>query len=338
MRRCRSRPGRSCAARSHCRASGLQYCGRVELEYFTLHRFISRAAQKGYRDLEPRGWYIEDTALQGAKSNNAAVRRHLKQSGIPVENSKGEWGHGQHELNVRYADILTMADRHVIYKQCLKEVADQQGISVTFMAKFAADGAGSSSHIHLSLWQDDANLFAGDLAFGPVQCSDLFRWFLGGWLHHLPEVMIFAPTINSYKRYQAGSWAPTRIAWSYDNRTAGFRVIGHGNSLRIESRVPGADCNPYLAYAAALASGLDGIENRIEPPDIFEGDIYAAEELPHVPRTLRDATDLFASGAFARRAFGDDVVDHYTHFFRVEQAAFDHAVTDWERRRYFERI
>ena len=321
---------------------GYQVAAASELEYFIFTDSYREAAQKGYRDLDPAGWYIEDYhALQGAREErfNAAVRRHLKHSGIPVENSKGEWGHGQHELNVRYADILTMADRHVIYKQCLKEVADQQGISVTFMAKFAADGAGSSSHLHLSLWQDDANVFTGDMTFGPVQCSELFRWFLGGWLHHLPEVMVFyAPTINSYKRYQAGSWAPTRIAWSYDNRTAGFRVIGHGNSLRIESRVPGADCNPYLAYAAALASGLDGIENRIEPPDIFEGDIYAAEELPHVPRTLRDATDLFASGAFARRAFGDDVVDHYTHFFRVEQAAFDHAVTDWERRRYFERI
>ena len=323
-------------------AAGYEVKAASELEYYLFSNSYHDADRKRFTDLEPAGWYIEDYhMLQGSRADafHGAARRHLKASGIPVENSKGEWGRGQHELNVQYADILTMADRHAIYKQCLKEVADQQGISVTFMAKFAADGAGSSSHIHLSLWQDDANLFAGDLTFGPVQCSDLFRWFLGGWLHHLPEVMVFyAPTINSYKRYQAGSWAPTRIAWSYDNRTAGFRVIGHGNSLRIESRVPGADCNPYLAYAAALASGLDGIENRIEPPAIFEGDIYAAAELPHVPRTLRDATDLFASGAFARRAFGDDVVDHYTHFFRVEQAAFDHAVTDWERRRYFERI
>jgi glutamine synthetase len=151
-------------------------------------------------------------------------------------------------------------------------------------------------------------------------------------------MVFYAPTINAYKRYQAGSWAPTRIAWSYDNRTAGFRVVGSGTSLRIESRVPGADCNPYLVYAAALAAGLDGIANQIEPPSIFEGDVYAAQDLPHVPTTLRDATDLFERSDFAQQAFGADVVEHYTHFFRMEQAAFDNAVTDWERKRYFERI
>jgi len=156
---------------------------------------------------------------------------------------------------------------------------------------------------------------------------------------HLPEMMVFyAPTINSYKRYQAGSWAPTRLAWSYDNRTAGFRVVGKGGSLRIECRVPGADCNPYLALAAALASGLSGIENQIEPPPIFEGDVYAAKGLPLVPRTLRDATDLFEKSDFAKRVFGEEVVEHYLHFYRTEQAGYDKAVTDWERQRYFERI
>ncbi len=151
--------------------------------------------------------------------------------------------------------------------------------------------------------------------------------------------MVFsAPTINSYKRYQTGSWAPTRIAWSHDNRTAGFRVVGHGGSLRIESRVPGADCNPYLVYAAALASGLDGIAKRIEPPDVFNGDIYAAQHLPRVPKTLRDATERFAESEFAKQTFGPAVVEHYTHFFQTEQAAFDNAVTDWERKRYFEQI
>jgi glutamine synthetase len=234
---------------------------------------------------------------------------------------------------------MTMADRHAIYKQCLKEVADQMGLSVTFMAKVDAGQAGSSCHIHLSLWNGERNVFPGETPLGPVLSSDIFRWFLGGWLHHLPDMMVFyAPTVNSYKRYQAGSWAPTRIAWSYDNRTAGFRVVGRGQSLRIESRVPGADCNPYLAYAAALFSGLDGIANRIEPPPVFEGDVYGAQELPHVPATLRDATDRFARSDFARRVLGDAVVEHYTHFFRVEQAAYDRAVTDWERRRYYERI
>lgn len=323
-------------------AQGFGTKAASELEYFLFTDSYKAAAAQGYRTLDPAGWYIEDYhILQGTREEafNGAVRRHLKASGIPIENSKGEWGLGQHELNVRYADVLTMADRHAIYKQCLKEVAEQLGVSVTFMAKYAADQAGSSSHVHLSLWQGEQNAFAGNEHFGPVQCSATFRWFLGGWLHHLPELMVFyAPTINSYKRYQTGSWAPTRIAWSHDNRTAGFRVVGHDRSLRIESRVPGADCNPYLIYAAALASGLDGIANQIEPPPVFTGDIYAAQHLPHVPKTLRHATDLFANSDFAKRAFGADVVEHYTHFFEVEQAAFDKAVTDWERKRYFERI
>lgn len=318
-----------------------------ELEYFIFNNSYKAADAQHYIGLEPAGWYIEDYhMLQGSRTEafNGAVRRYLKASGIPVENSKGEWGRGQHELNVHYADVLAMADRHAIYKQCLKEVADQQGISVTFMAKFAPNTAGSSSHIHLSLWAQDGegnarNAFAGDESLGPIRCSPIFRWFLGGWLAHVPELMVFyAPTINSYKRYQAGSWAPTRIAWSHDNRTAGFRVVGNGSALRIESRIPGADCNPYLAYTAALAAGLDGIRNQIEPPALFEGDVYQAQTLPHVPHTLREATELFAQSAFVRSALGDDVVDHYAHFYRTEQAAFDAAVTDWERRRYFERV
>jgi glutamine synthetase len=321
---------------------GFRAMAASELEYYIFRTSYRDAAASAFHNIEPAGWYIEDYhALQGAREEdfNGAVRRHLRRSGIPVENSKGEWGLGQHELNVRYADILTMADRHAIYKQCLKEVADSMGISVTFMAKYAENQAGSSCHVHLSLWNDQGNAFAGDKPIGPLHASDNFRWFLGGWLKHLPEMMVFyAPTINSYKRYQAGSWAPTRIAWSHDNRTAGFRIVGHDQSLRIESRVPGADCNPYLTFAAALLSGLDGIENQIEPPELFTGDVYAAQHLPHVPHTLRQATDLFSEGAFPRRVLGDNVVEHYTHFFRTEQAAFDKAVTDWERRRYFERI
>jgi glutamine synthetase len=258
---------------------------------------------------------------------------------VPVESSKGEWGLGQHELNVRYAPALEMADRHTVYKQCLKEVADQLGVSVSFMAKVAADRAGSSCHVHLSLWAGEQNAFAGDGTLGPIRCSDIFRWFLGGWIARAPEVMVFyAPTVNSYKRFVDASWAPTRLAWSHDNRTAGFRVVGEGNSLRIECRIPGADCNPYLAFAAALASGLDGIRSRTEPPPCFVGDIYAARDLPRVPYTLQQAVDSFASSAFARQVFGDEVVDHYTHFYKTEQAAYNTAVTDWERKRYFERI
>lgn len=313
-----------------------------ELEYYIYENSYRQAQQKNYTNLQPMGWYIEDYhLLQGAREEKftAAARYHLKHSGIPVENSKGEWGLGQHELNIRYAEALTMADRHAVFKQCCKEVADQLGLSVTFMAKPYSGQAGSSCHIHLSLWQGDSNAFAGDTSFGPVQGSDTFRWFLGGWMKHVPDIMVFlAPTINSYKRYEDGSWAPTRIAWSYDNRTAGFRVVGQGASLRIECRIPGADVNPYLAYAASLAAGLDGITNKIEPPDIFSGDVYAAQHLPRVPYTLPEAIDRFAVSEFAQQTFGEEVVAHYTHFFRTEQQAYNSAVTDWERQRYFERI
>lgn len=313
-----------------------------ELEYYVFEDSYKTAVHKNHHGLEPMGWYIEDYhMMQGAREEKftAAARRHLKQSGIPVENSKGEWGLGQHELNIRYADVLGMCDRHVIFKQCLKEIADQLGVSVTFMAKYAAGQAGSSCHIHLSLWDGDKNAFVGDQQVGPVLGSDTFRWFLGGWMAHVPEMMVFyAPTVNSYKRFEDGSWAPTRLAWSYDNRTAGFRVVGKGNSLRIECRIPGADCNPYLAYAAALASGLDGIANQIEPPPIFEGDVYAAQHLPRVPYTLHEAIDNLTNSPFPKQVFGEAVIDHYTHFFKTEQKAYDTAVTDWERKRYFERI
>lgn len=335
---------RSILRRQIERAAGLGYTPMAssELEYYIFQNGYRDAAGKGYKDLTPAGWYLEDYhVLQGTREEgfNAAARRHLKQSGIPVETSKGEWGLGQHELNVRYAEVLTMADRHVIFKQCLKEVADQMGISVTFMAKYAADQAGSSCHIHMSLWKKGQSAFAGKQRLGPVSCSETFRWFLGGWIAHVPDVMVFyAPTVNSYKRYQAGSWAPTRMAWSYDNRTAGFRVVGEGDSLRIECRIPGADCNPYLAFAAALASGLDGIEKKTEPPPIFEGDVYAAQHLPRVPGTLREATDLFEKSAFVKGFLGEEVAEHYAHFYRTEQEAYDKAVTDWERKRYFERI
>jgi glutamine synthetase len=189
------------------------------------------------------------------------------------------------------------------------------------------------------LWKDGRNAFPGKQEFGRAKGSDVFKYFLGGWIAHVPDVMVFyAPTVNSYKRYIDASWAPTRLAWSYDNRTAGFRVVGEGPSLRIECRIPGADCNAYLALAASLASGLDGIANRIEPPECFIGDIYAAKNLPRVPYTLEQAVEQFAKSEFARRAFGDDVVEHYAHFYRTEAAAYNRAVTDWERKRYFERI
>jgi len=306
----------------------------TELEHYLFTNTFRQAAQLDYRNLEPAGWYLEDYhILQGTRTEgfHAAARRHLKNSGVPVETSKGEWGKGQHELNIRYAEVLDMADRHAIFKQALKEIAESMGMSVTFMAKFAADGAGSSCHIHFSLWRDKKNAFTGQ--------SDTFKHFLGGWIAHVPDVMVFyAPTVNSYKRYVDGSWAPTRMAWSMDNRTAGFRVVGSGQSLRIECRIPGADCNPYLALAASLASGLDGIKNKIKPPEVFVGDIYQARNLPRVPYTLSQALETFENSKFVKAAFGAEVVEHYSHFYRTEAAAFDKAVTDWERRRYFERI
>lgn len=322
--------------------SGCAAMAASELEHYLFRTSYKDAAASGHRTLQPAGWYVEDYhALQGARTEDfhARARRHLAASGVPVENSKGEWGLGQHELNVRYAEALAMADRHVVFKQCMKELADQLGVSVTFMAKPFADQAGSSCHVHLSLWKDGVNAFAGKEPLGGVACSDLFRWFLAGWIERTAELMPFyAPTINSYKRYQSASWAPTRLAWSRDNRTAGFRVVGEGASLRIECRIPGADANPYLAFAAAIASGLDGIARKQEPPPAFEGDLYAARALPHVPRTLREALADFEASAFAKQAFGADVVEHYARFYRTECDAWDKAVTDWERTRYFERI
>jgi glutamine synthetase len=318
--------------------------GASELEYFIFDESYSDARSKHYHDLKMFSKYIEDYhILQGTREEvlNASARKHLSLSGVPVEFSKGEWGPGQHEINIRYAELLTMSDRHSVYKQCLKELADQLGLSITFMAKFDHTLAGSGCHVHVSLWDPSGehSLFSGSKQIGLIQGSDNFRWFLGGCIAHVPDVMPFyAPTVNSYKRYQAGSWAPTRLAWSYDNRTAGFRVVGHDQSLRIECRIPGADANPYLLYAALLASGLDGIRNKIEPPEIFTGDIYSAKDLPLVPLSLREAIIGFKQSDFARKAFGDEVIEHYAHFFETEQELFDKAVTDWERKRYFEQI
>jgi glutamine synthetase len=285
---------------------------------------------------------IEDYhILQGTKEEFVIgdIRSHLERSGIPVESSKGEWGPGQQEIGLRYANALEMADRHVLYKHAAKEIAWKHGVAVTFMAKWDERYAGSSCHIHMSLW--DANgkkaMFDGNEQLGSVKCSQTFRWFLGGWMKHIRELFAFyAPYPASYKRYVAGSFAPTGVAWSYDNRTAGFRIVGHGQSLRIECRAPGADANPYLAFAATLAAGLDGIEHHVEPPPSFEGDLYAARDLPQVPHSLNESIHALAESDWARGVFGESVIDHYLHFFRTEQRKFDAVVTDWERRRYFE--
>jgi glutamine synthetase len=339
---------RSVLKRQMQRAAGLgvRPMGGSELELFVLRETYESAERKGFDGLEPFGWYIEDYhTLQGFKVEPliGAIRRHLDASGIPVEFSKGEWGPGQQEINLRYADFLEMADRHVIYKQMAKEVAAQQGLAITFMAKLDERYAGNSMHLHSSLSSSDSGkpLFdgGGDPSTGDLsQLPEKFRWWLGGLLRHArASVLLFAPFVNSYKRFCAGSFAPTGIAWSYDNRTAGFRVVGRGPSLRVECRIPGADANPYLAFAATLAAGLDGLANKIEPPEMFRGDVYAAEGLPAIPATLGEAIAEFQSSPLFRDAFGDDVVDHLVHFARTEQRKFDETVTTWERRRYLER-
>lgn len=323
-------------------ALGLTAKAASELEYYLYEETYREAAEKGFNDLTSVGWYSEDYHLmQGAREEffNGAVRRHLAASGIPVENSKGEFGRGQHEMNIRYTDVLEMADRHTIMKLLMKDTADRLGMSVTFMAKPETDQAGSSCHIHLSLWSGEENVFPGEIELGQIRCSETFTRFLGGWMAHTEELIPFwAPTVNSYKRFQEASWAPTNIAWSYDNRTAGYRVVGAGPSLRIESRIPGADVNPYLAYAAVLAAGIDGLENETEAPEMFIGDIYAAQNLPRVPNTLAAAVPAMAASEFVAKAMSPAVRDHYAHFYSVEVAAFDAAVTDWESVRYFDRI
>jgi glutamine synthetase len=328
---------------ARAREAGFTVMGGTEIELYAFDDSFESARAKSYHDLKPMGAYNEDYhILQGTKEEEliGAIRRHLGRSGVPIEVSKGEAGLGQQEINLRYSEALAQADRNVLYKHAAKEIAWAQGKAVTFMAKWDEKHTGSSAHVHVSLWGADGggNAFPGDRPTGPVEASDTFRWFLGGWIHHARALTAcYAPYVASYKRYQARSWAPTAIAWSYDNRTAGFRVVGHGPSLRVECRIPGADANPYIAYAAAIAAGLDGIQNRIEPPEVFQGDLYAAQELPRIPGTLREAIAEFERSELPREAFGEDVTGHYLHFLRTEQRKFDEVVTCWERARYFER-
>src|SRR5215472_5917667 len=258
-----------------------------------------------------------------------AVRNGMQVTGIRVESSKGEAWPGQHEINFRFADAVTMADRHAIYKNGIKEIANQHGCSVTFMAKPDHTWIGSSCHVHSSLWRDGRNAFDGR--------SPTFQAYLAGHIAHLSEMAVFvAPNVNSYKRFVAGSWAPTTLAWGNDNRTCGFRIVGHGQGLRTESRIPGADINPYLGFAALLAAGLCGIEAGLELPPPFDGNAYDSDA-PRFPSTLREAIAALEEGTVARAAFGDDVVDHYLNFARTEQRLFDQVVTCYERARLFER-
>jgi glutamine synthetase len=328
---------------------GLTAFTASELEFFLFNQTFHQAFAAEYRNLVPSSDYRIDYHITQPTQDEPlmrALRTQMPTAGVPVETSKGEWGRGQHEINFRYAEALPMADMHVVFKQGVKELATQHGKCVTFMAKPWAPEVGSSCHIHVSLWSKGKNLFSetrrpksGAQATTRAEGSKLFRQFLGGLMKYSPELCYFyAPTVNAYKRYQPASWAPTKMAWAQDNRTVGFRVVGEGNGSRIENRMPGADANPYLAFAAMLAAGMAGVEEQLDCGDVYRGNAYVDANLPALPRTLRQAADLLHGSGLARRVLGEDVVDFYVHTARLEADAYDNAVTDWERARYFERI
>jgi glutamine synthetase len=313
-----------------------------ELEFYLFDETYESAAAKRFNDLKTAGSYIQDYhILQTTKEEGVmrAVRKGLHGAGIPVENSKGEWGPGQEEINVRYADALEMADRHAILKNGVKEIAFGLGKAVTFMAKWDYALAGSSSHIHASLWDAPGRrpLFYDPKAEHGM--SALMRQFMAGQLKYAREITWFlAPYVNSYKRFQVGTFAPTRAIWSRDNRTAGFRLCGEETkAIRVECRIGGADLNPYLAFAALIAAGFAGIDEKLELEPAFVGDAYLGKNLREVPKTLREAIELMDKSKMLRAAFGDDVIEHYLHTARWEQLEYDRRVTDWELKRGFER-
>jgi glutamine synthetase len=323
-------------------AMGLKAFMASELEFFLFDDSYETAHHKGYRHLKTAGYYIEDyNILQTSKEEPymRALRNGLAGAGIPVENSKGEWGPGQEEINVKYAEALDMADRHAIIKNGAKEIAHGLGKAVCFMAKWDYGMAGNSSHIHQSLWSKDGKPLFQDKA-GKHGMSAMMEHFLAGQLAHAEEITWFlAPYVNSYKRFMAGTFAPTRAVWSFDNRTAGFRICGaETKAIRVECRVGGADLNPYLAFAALLAAGIDGIEHKMKLEPAVSGDIYdTSRKLREIPKTLRDATALMDGSKFLRSAMGGDVIDHYVHTAKWEQFEFDRRITDLELKRGFER-
>lgn len=310
----------------------------TELEFIVFTDSYEDAWRRGYRELTPANAYNVDYSILGTSRVEpllGRIRRQMRAAGMSVESLKGECNLGQHELAFRFDEIVAKADEHALYKTGAKEIAAQEGQALTFMAKFDAR-EGNSCHIHLSVRDgEDRPVFAGD-RYGGV--SEILEHWLAGMLASLPDLtLLLAPNVNSYKRFSDGSFAPTAIAWGRDNRTCAFRLVGHGPSLRVECRVPGGDVNPYLAIAALVAGGLHGLEKGLELPPGVDGNAYTAD-LPRIPRTLREATELFTNSAIARNAFGDDVVDHYATMARVELEAFESAVTDWERYRCFERL
>jgi glutamine synthetase len=317
---------------------GYEAYAATELEFMLFNDSYEEASRRDYRGLEPSNQYNVDYSLVGTGRVEPVlrdIRNGMAGAGLYVETAKGECNLGQHEIGFRYDKALTTCDNHVLYKTGAKEIAAGHGKSISFMAKYD-EREGNSCHVHFSLRSKSGDsVFAGDGGHG---FSPLMGHFLAGQLAHLQELTyFFAPNINSYKRYVAGSFAPTAVAWGLDNRTCALRVVGHGDSLRFENRVPGGDVNPYLAVAAMIAAGLDGVQNELPLETVFEGNAYSSEH-PRVPPTLRDAADGLSRSELARKAFGDDVVEHYLNAARVEMTAFDAAVTGWERARGFERL
>ena len=314
------------------RELGFEAQAASELEFYLFRESYAEAHAAHYRNLTPSVPYILDYHVLAASYDEPLLRElrnSLFAAGVPIESSKGEAWPGQHEINFRYGPALEAADNHVVFKNGAKEIAAQHGCAITFMAKPDHTMIGSSCHIHLSLGRDGENAFAGE--------SDVFRRFLAGWIRYGRELALFlAPAINSYKRYVANSWAPTSLAWGHDNRSCGFRVVGHGASQRVETRIPGGDVNPYLAFAALIAAGLRGIEKGLELPPAHVGSAYDAE-VERFPSSLREAVAALEGSTMLREALGDDVVDHYLHYGRTEQRLFDEVVTCYERERMFER-
>src|SRR5690625_524045 len=312
----------------------------TELEFFLFENSFEHHWDSKYRDLVPYTRYNIDYSIFGTSKDEPimrAIRNGLYGAGITVECSKGEADAGQEEVNILYSDALDTADNHVIVKNAIKEITAQHGASVTFMAKWRQGRAGSSGHIHQSLWKDGSSAFHDK--DGELGMSRIMRSYVAGLLEHAAEGTYFlAPYVNSYKRFCVGLFAPTQIAWGSDNRTAAYRVCGENTkAVRVENRVGGSDINPYLAQAAQLAAGLDGIERGLELPPAQSGDLYEATDAPEVPKTLRDATDLLEGSSFFRKALGDEVVDHYVRNARWEIEQFDAAVTDFELQHGFER-
>ena len=313
-----------------------------ELEFYLLDESYDSAREKHWQGLKTASPYIGDYLIGITTKEEGVMRRlrnEMEAAGIPIENSKGEWGPGQEEINVRYAEALEMADRHVVLKNGAKEIAGQMGKAITFMAKYNYGLAGNSSHIHNSLWSADGKtpLFFDKKAKWTL--SDLGQAWSAGQIRYAKEFTWFlCPYINSYKRFQSGTFAPTKIMWSEDNRTAGFRLCGEGTKgIRMECRIGGADLNPYLAFAALIAAGLAGIDEKLTLQDPFVGDAYQAARLPEIPKTLREATETMAKSKMLKAALGEDVIEHYVHTAKWEQFEYDRRITDWELHRGFER-